>query len=91
MSFRFLGDGQYLVIVKRGKTALFFMLAHFVECVNNVEVIWDRRVRDRRSEQTPPDSERRATDRRQCHVMERVAAFLVEHDETSDSQSGAVS
>lgn len=78
MGIPLLDDARYLVIVKRGEAPLLLALGHFMELVDNVEVIWDRRVGDRRSEQSPVDSERRGPDRRQGGLQGQVLALLLQ-------------
>ena len=78
MGIPLLDDARYLVIVKRGEAPLLLALGHFTELVDNVEVIWDRRGGDRRSEQTPVDSERRGPDRRQGRLQGHVLALLLQ-------------
>jgi hypothetical protein len=59
-----LADGRYVVVVRRGETPLLFSLAHVLEGAENVEVIQDRRVGERRSRQEVTPTDRRITDRR---------------------------
>jgi hypothetical protein len=68
-----LADGRYLVVVKRGETPLMFSLAHVLECAENVDVIQDRRVGERRSRQEVVAADRRTADRRQCGMGKSLA------------------
>jgi hypothetical protein len=70
-----LADGRYLVVVRRGESPLLFSLAHVLECAENVNVIQDRRVGERRSRQEAVSAERRARDRRQTGLG-KALAFL---------------
>ncbi len=80
MGIPLLDDARYLVIVKRGEAPLLLALGHFMELVDNVEVIWDRRTGDRRSGQAPIDSERRGPDRRQGGLQGQTLALLLQRD-----------
>jgi hypothetical protein len=54
-----------LVIVRRGYFATFELLTRTFADNPSVQVMWDRRVRERRQEpRLPPDGERRQRDRR---------------------------
>lgn len=72
-NFPVLGEGRYLLIVKRGETSLLLALSHFLESVDNVDVIWDRRVHDRRLDHAVPETERRGADRRQTRPLACLA------------------
>ncbi len=85
MSVPLLDDAHYLVIVKRGEAPLLLALAHFLESVSNVEVIWDRRIRDRRSAQVPVDEERRVSEQRHASLTSPVLALLAQHGPRPDS------
>jgi hypothetical protein len=69
-----LGEGRYVLIVKRGETALLLALSHFLEAIDNVNVIWDRRVSERRVGQEVPHAERREADRRQTSPLAILTA-----------------
>ena len=75
MNAPMLADGRYLVVVRRGETPLLFSLAHVLECAENVEVIQDRRVGERRLRQEVVAQDRRAAERRQTG-MGKTLAFL---------------
>src|SRR5262249_10867611 len=64
MNAPLLGDGRYLLVVRRGDAALQFTLGHCLECTDNIDVIPDRRVGERRSAKGVVDQERRAVERR---------------------------
>jgi len=68
-----LADGRYLVVVRRGETPLLFSLAHVLECAENVEVIQDRRVGERRSRQEAIPADRRMADRRRTGMGTALA------------------
>jgi|RhiMetdeSRZDD1v2_1073273.scaffolds.fasta_scaffold112446_3 hypothetical protein len=93
MGIPLLDNARYLVIVKRGEAPLLLALGHFMELVDNVEVIWDRRVGERRSEpgaddgagrgpdrpqEDSPGQERRGPDRRQGGLQGQVLALLLQ-------------
>jgi hypothetical protein len=64
MSDRWENSDRFVAVVKRGATETFAVLAeHFAE-QGHVEIIWDRRVTDRRREVRPSVSERRLRERR---------------------------
>lgn len=55
---------QKLIIVKRGKQGAFGMLNGWLKEAGDVQVIWDRRVGDRRQLGEATFQERRETERR---------------------------
>jgi hypothetical protein len=62
---RSMGRGQHVVIVRRGETELFNTLQREFGEVPQVQVIWDRRTRDRRAARPGARGiERRGRDRR---------------------------
>jgi len=73
-------NGKTVIRVKRGALRRFDQLTR--KSANlPVEVKWDRRLADRRSESTPEPEERRRRDRRQTPPFTWDAAeFLVEGD-----------
>ncbi len=76
-----LADGRYIVVVRRGDASLLFGLGSCLECTDNVDVIQDRRVRERRAGKGEVDQERRVADRRQT-TMGAALALLAKpaHD-----------
>jgi len=72
-----LPDGRYILVVRRGDASLLFGLGTCLECTDNVDVIQDRRVGDRRSRAEAVHRERRIADRRHT-VMGPALAVLVE-------------
>jgi hypothetical protein len=77
MNAPLLPDGRYVVVVRRGDTSLLFGLGSCLECTENVEVIQDRRFKERRSGLQRVDHERRARDRRQT-VLGPALAILAQ-------------
>jgi hypothetical protein len=77
MNAPLLPDGRYIVVVRRGDASLLFGLGTCLECTDNVDVIQDRRVRERRSGNGQVDQERRVEDRRQT-IMGAALALLVQ-------------
>jgi hypothetical protein len=60
------GDAK-LVIVRRGHFATYELLTRAFAGDAKVQIIWDRRVGERRRTLRMPDDERRRTDRRRMH------------------------
>jgi hypothetical protein len=57
--------GQHVVVVRRGETELFKTLQREFRDLPHVQVIWDRRRRERRAQRVgEPKAERRQRDRR---------------------------
>jgi hypothetical protein len=79
MNAPLLADGRYLLVVRRGDASLLFGLGHCLECAENVDVIQDRRVGERRSGKSEVDQEHRAVDRRQT-TMGPALALLAQRD-----------
>jgi hypothetical protein len=77
-------DDEYLMIVRRGETSLFRSLKVQLEAPGQLQVIWDRRVGERRTQAEATSSERRHQDRRQTNLIGNLVAFLV-------AEPGAVS
>ena len=63
-----MGDGK-LVIVRRGHFATFELLTRAFAGDAKVQIIWDRRVAERRRTVRRPEGERRQSDRRRVHPM----------------------
>lgn len=79
MNFPLLAAGNYVIVVKRGEAPLFLALAHFLESADNVDLMWDRRVADRRSGPGDIAKDGRTTERRQTS-MGPALALVVQHD-----------
>jgi len=91
MNFPLLAVGSYVIVVKRGEAPLFLALAHFLETADNVDLIWDRRVADRRSGPRSTGKDGRITERRQTS-MGPALALVVQRDRSgvaSPSTPGA--
>ena len=73
MNAPLLGDGRYLLVVRRGDAALQFALGHCLECTDNVDVIQDRRLGERRSVKGDADPGRRAAERRRTTMGPALA------------------
>ncbi|HEV8674119.1 MAG TPA: hypothetical protein VGX21_08735 [Methylomirabilota bacterium] len=55
---------RYIAVVRRGETEVYRMLKEYLEARGLAEVIWDRRVADRRLQPDPAAAERRRGERR---------------------------
>jgi hypothetical protein len=71
-----LTDGRYLVVVRRGDPTLLFGLGHCLEYAQNVEIIQDRRLGDRRSGNGDAEQKRQVGERRQT-LMGHALALVV--------------
>ena len=70
-------DVEYLMIVRRGEASIFRSLKARLEAPGQLQVIWDRRVGERRTQAEATSSERRQQDRRQTNLIGNLVAFLV--------------
>jgi hypothetical protein len=55
---------RYIAVVRRGETEVYRILKEYLEARGLVEVVWDRRLDDRRHRDTSAPEERRNRDRR---------------------------
>jgi hypothetical protein len=70
-------DAEYLVVVRRGATDVFLALKARLEVPGQTQVIWDRRVGERRVSRSPVGEDRRGPDRRQTNLTRNVIALLL--------------
>lgn len=59
---------RYLFVVSYNDPARFDLVQHRLEGMEHVEVVYDRRYRERRRDEVSPLTERRRMDRRQHNV-----------------------
>jgi hypothetical protein len=76
--------GQHIVVVRRGETELFKTLLREFRDLPHVQVIWDRRRRERRAKRAgEPKAERRQRDRRaRPPEMWNVEGYLLARSES---------
>jgi hypothetical protein len=69
---------RYLAVVRRGETEIYRMLKDYLGRRGLVDVVWDRRVGDRRGNPRPqaPAADRRSGDRRRDPPHEPTARTL---------------
>jgi hypothetical protein len=70
-------DAQYLLIVQHGRDDVFLSLKDRIEAPGQLQVMWDRRVGERRKAESSAHSEHRAGDRRHANLLGNVLAILL--------------
>jgi hypothetical protein len=68
---------EYLMIVRHGEVGVFRSLKGRLEAPGQLQVIWDRRVDERRTVAEGIGDERRRQDRRRTNLIGRLVAFLL--------------
>jgi uncharacterized protein (DUF58 family) len=82
-------DVEYLMIVRRGEAGIFRSLKARLEAPGQLQVFWDRRVAERRTQAEATPSERRQQDRRQTNLIGNLVAFLVAEPGDSSERPAA--